>query len=256
MGAWHTNVAFLVGSEAALVCRAPLPLITYLRDCPSSYATLRKRGSTLGDGVMVLNKKSAALAVIGCLTLIGCEKAAEPAAPAPTNQVSVQSIQPVQTAAPVAAPAQPQNDIKDTTKAAAPKLSSGLIANGPATYLEGIGTDAVMPKLESVRTDPIANQTGPSKVRLFGLTGGDPAINGLLTYIGFSTDYDSMNFAVGDILDYKILATQPGRIDLEISESEMSTEGDVSTKKRHVVLEWVINDDAETPVNVTIKPAA
>jgi hypothetical protein len=201
---------------------------------------------------MILDKKSTALAVLGCLALTGCEKAAVPEAAAPTNQVSMQSTPPASTAAPV----EPQNDIKDTKQAAAPKLSSGLIANGPATYLEGIGTDAVMPKLESVRTDPIANQTGPGKVRLFGLTGGDPAINGLLTYIGFSTDYDSMNFMVGDFLDYRILATKPGRIDLEISESEMDANENFTTKKRRVILEWIINDDAETPVNVTMKPAA
>jgi hypothetical protein len=200
------------------------------------------------------------MALLAPFAVTACEKAAEPAQQsATTNQVSQQVVVPPASAAvPVAPAANPEQQPTKVAapKPAAPKASAGLTATGPASMLEIVGADSKLPDMDIVRNDAIANQQGPIKVRLIGGAGGDPAMNGLMTYIGFSTDYESMNFLIGDILDYKILRTAPGRIDLEISESSMDGNGTIGSKTRRAIIEWVINPDAETPVNVTLKPAS
>ena len=57
--------------------------------------------------------------------------------------------------------------------------------------------------------------------KLFGVFGGDPAMNGLHTYICFLVDPDEgwRLFEVGDFLDFEVLSASRGRIELEITES-------------------------------------
>ena len=107
-----------------------------------------------------------------------------------------------------------------------------------------------------VELDTLANQ-GDAGVKLFGTAGGDPAMNGLYTYIAF---YESPAegwriFKLGDFLSYRVLSDSPGRVDLELQESVMDTNGDISSRTRRVIVGWTMPSDGTPPTSVSVPPA-
>jgi hypothetical protein len=108
-----------------------------------------------------------------------------------------------------------------------------------------------------VRVDMAPNQNRLT-AKLFGIAGGDPAINGLYTYIAFLTDpHESWQiYRVGDFLDYRILSAAPGRIDLELRESTTNpATGAFGSRTRRVIIGWTPGADGMTPTSVTVTPA-
>src|SRR4051794_13853980 len=81
------------------------------------------------------------------------------------------------------------------------------------------------------------HRQGSLTAKLFGAAAGDPAMNGLNTYIAF---YESPAegwriFRIGDFLSYRILSEAPGRIGLEVNESIMNqATGNIGTRVRRL----------------------
>jgi hypothetical protein len=104
-----------------------------------------------------------------------------------------------------------------------------------------------------VQVNDVPNQPSLG-VKLFGLAGGDPAMNGLQTYIGFFfAPGDGWRvFQIGDFLSYRILSATPGRVNLQIQESTMNSEGVIGTRTRRLSLRWTPGRDDERPATVTV----
>jgi hypothetical protein len=120
---------------------------------------------------------------------------------------------------------------------------------GEANWLAGV-----------VRFDAIANQTDEASVRMVGTAGGDPAANGLYTYLVFSTTHASKVFLLGNIIDYRIKGASPGKLDLEIDETTFESDGNLGMATRKVTVSWVNppnldQPDTELTPSVTVTPA-
>ncbi len=108
-----------------------------------------------------------------------------------------------------------------------------------------------------VKLDELKDQ-GASTVKLFGTAGGDPAMNGLYTYVAFFVGPAEgwAVFRIGDFLDYKVLNEAPGHVDLEIEESVMDeASGQIGSRKRKVIVGWVTGVDGAAPASVSVTPA-
>jgi len=132
-----------------------------------------------------------------------------------------------------------------------------LAAAGPAAVLNPETDAAVQQAAAVVSLDELAGQ-GPLAAKLFGTAGGDPAMNGLYTYIAFfQSPADGWRvFRIGDVLEYRVLSQRPGRVDLELRESVMDeASGAIGDRTRRVIVGWPIAADGSVPAEVTITPA-
>ena len=105
-----------------------------------------------------------------------------------------------------------------------------------------------------VQINQVPNQPSLG-VKLFGMAGGDPAMNGLQTYIGFfaSPGEGWRVFQIGDFLSYRILSATPGRVNLQIQENTINSEGEIGTRTRRVSLRWTPRrSDDERPATVVM----
>ena len=135
---------------------------------------------------------------------------------------------------------------------AAPLTPSGapvtLTAEAASTSDDGLQWAASV-----VDLDPIPDQDA----KLFGTAGGDPAMNGLYTYIAFfGSPADGWHvYKIGDFLDYTLLSSSPGRVDLDIHESTMDdATGNIGSRHRKVIVQWTAGEDGGPPASVTVTP--
>jgi hypothetical protein len=94
--------------------------------------------------------------------------------------------------------------------------------------------------------------------KLFGTAGGDPAMNGLYTYLAFhvSPAEGWRVFRIGDFLSYSIVSEAPGRVLLEVQESIMNeASGEIGGRTRRLELRWTGGPDNAPPATVTVAPA-
>jgi hypothetical protein len=146
------------------------------------------------------------------------------------------------TAAP-AAPAAPAAAVLPPVRGT-PQSLSALVDDQQATY--GASVEQL---------NPVPHQPTSAPARMFGMSGGDPAMNGLYTYLAFDTDEGPAVFLIGNINRYSILAASPGRIDLEIRENGMRPDGTITNVTRRATLTWTIPRGASAPTRVTVTPA-
>lgn len=95
--------------------------------------------------------------------------------------------------------------------------------------------------------------------KVFGTAAGDPAVNGLYTYIAFFNGAAEgwRVFRLGDFESFAVLASAPGRIDLEIRESAVQAEtGQVAAATRRVIVGWTPGEDGAAPATISVTPAA
>jgi hypothetical protein len=109
-----------------------------------------------------------------------------------------------------------------------------------------------------VELTPLEGQ-GDQTVKLFGTAGGDPAMNGLYTYVAFFAEPGEgwRVFRIGDFLDYRVLSSSPGRVEIEIDESTMDpATSEIGSATRRLILTWTPGPDVAPPETVTVTPAA
>ena len=107
-----------------------------------------------------------------------------------------------------------------------------------------------------VRVDYLDDQEPTAK--LFGLAGGDPAMNGLYTYLAFFESPASgwRVFRLGDFLDYRVLAEGQNRVDLELDYSVMNPDtDDITSATRRIIVTWTPGADGEGPAAITVADA-
>lgn len=91
--------------------------------------------------------------------------------------------------------------------------------------------------------------------KIFSTAGGDPAINGLYTYLALFTAPDGWTrvFQIGDFNSWEVVQESPTQVVLKVSRSWIEEgSGDVKTADEHLILK--IPADGETMLEVT--PAA
>jgi hypothetical protein len=142
--------------------------------------------------------------------------------------------------------------------AAKPAKTKLVAARGSPKMLTPVANDPQVQAAASVvELDDVVGQGDNVTARMFGTAGGDPAANGLFTYLAFigGGEEETRVFFIGDILNYKILSASPGRIDLEIRESDMRSDGRILTKVRNVIVSWSVARDVSSPSRISITPA-
>lgn len=124
----------------------------------------------------------------------------------------------------------------------------------PLTLAQGQPMDDLQAAAGVVRLDPIPGESA----KLFGTAGGDPAMNGLYTYIAFypSPAEGWQVYRIGDLLDYTVLSHANGRVDLDIQESVMDeATSEIGSRHRKIIVRWTQGADDAAPTAVTVTPA-
>lgn len=162
---------------------------------------------------------AAALALAACQP--AAEKPAEPAAPAP------EAAQP----AAATTPAKP---------------------SGPPQTL---AAEAESESLSSAAAVTDIHFTKEGDLKLFSTAGGDPAINGLYTYVARWVDEDrswSQIFMIGDFNSWEVTEEAPGRVVLKVSRSWVEqASGDIKSADEKLI----IDVPADTAAPITVTPA-
>ena len=110
----------------------------------------------------------------------------------------------------------------------------------------------------TVVTVNLLEHQGDLDVKLFGAASGDPAMNGLNTFIAFFEPPPENGwriFEVGDFLTYRIVAATPGRLLLEVRESVMHDNGEIGERTRRLAVAWAAGRDGSPPATVTVATA-
>lgn len=162
--------------------------------------------------------KYAAFAAV--MALSACQPAAE-APPAESPAPAAPAAE-----APAAAPAQP---------------------SGPAQMVEA--EDDHMP--EAYVTD--VHNIKDASFKIFSTAGGDPAVNGLYTYLARYNDDErgwTQVYMIGDFNSWEVIEESPARVVLKISRHELdSASGDIKTVEEKLIID--LPADAISPVSVT-----
>lgn len=141
----------------------------------------------------------------------------------------------------------------------APAARAELRPGGPTVTLQPEpGEDQNLQWAASVvRIDELERQEPFAK--LFGLAGGDPAMNGLYTYLAVFESPGSgwRVFRLGDFLDYRVLGEGQNRVDLEIQESVMDeATGEIGSRTRRLIVSWTPGAPDEGPASISVTPAS
>jgi hypothetical protein len=144
-------------------------------------------------------------------------------------------------------------DAAPVAKAPTPKL---IPARGaPQSLSPAVNDESARYGASIEQFNPIPNQPASGPARMFGMAGGDPAMNGLYTFLAFNGEDGPVAFLIGNINRYSILAASPGRIDLEIRENGQRADGTITNVTRRVIVTWIIPAGAFAPARITITPA-
>lgn len=141
---------------------------------------------------------------------------------------------------------------------AAPTQTPPLTASGaPVTLTAEQGSqsdDGLQWAAGVVRVDQIPGESA----KLFGVAGGDPAMNGLQTHIAFFDNPATgwIIYEIGDFLDYTVLSHANGRVDLDIHESTYDeASGNIGDRHRKIIVQWTQGANDVVPTAVTVTPA-
>lgn len=145
--------------------------------------------------------------------------------------------------------------VKVTTSSEAPaQAAPPLTANGSA---ESLTAEPVEENIQWAASVVKVDYIPDTDAKLFGTAGGDPAINGLYTYLAiYQSPADGWAvYKIGDFNEYTVLSTGPNRVDLEISQSSWNQETDsADTQVRKVIVQWTLGEDGAPPTSVTVTP--
>jgi len=158
----------------------------------------------------------------------------------------------------VSTPAEPAAEAPATEPAVEAPVPELLVPAGEPQALVVEATEYASAAASVVKIDFLENQGESAGVKLFGTAGGDPAANGLYTYIAFyiGPGGDWVVFPVGNFIDYRILFEAPGRVDLEITETTIDeATAEMGSQTRRVIVNWTDVMEDAAPQSVTVTPA-
>lgn len=137
---------------------------------------------------------------------------------------------------------------------AAPAGAQPIGAGGPATVQPDEQAELQWAAGVS-EVHSLAHQ-GDADVTLFGLVGGDPAMNGEYVYLSFNgpPSEGSKIFKIGDVLAFHILSDSPGRLLLQVQENILRG-SEIGTQTRRVLVTWTPGRDGAPPTSVRVATA-
>lgn len=151
--------------------------------------------------------------------------------------------------------AAPEGKAEAPAEASATPQATPLTASGaPVPLAAAEAEDGLQWAAGVVKVDDITGESA----KLFGVAGGDPAMNGLQTYIAFFDNPATgwVVYQIGDFLDYTVLSQSNGRVDLDIHESDYNeATGHIGDRHRKVIVQWTQGADDAVPTAVTVTPA-
>ena len=94
-------------------------------------------------------------------------------------------------------------------------------------------------------------------VHLYGTSGGDPAMNGLYTYIAFwqSPADGHRVFRIGDFNSFRVVSERKGEVVLHIEENTIDSEGTIGSRSRRIAVSWTPPADGTSPTTIRVAPA-
>lgn len=154
----------------------------------------------------------------------------------------------------------------ETRKAAVPDAGSAAVtatattpatASGPAQAVSAQADDYLQSAASVVAVTPLTDPGADAK--LFGLAGGDPALNGDHAYLAFFVDPSEgwRVFPLGDFEGWSLGEQGPGRFVLETTQGRMGDDGQMVTGevKRFIVTWESGGAGAPPPSTITVTPA-
>ncbi len=163
--------------------------------------------------------------------------ACEPTAPA----------EPQPAAEPVEAPRQDREPVSPTP----PVVKARVTPAGPPVTVEAADDEGARRAAEVTQVHPLETQDA----RLFSTAGGDPAINGLITWLGlFQGPAEGWRvFRIGDFESWRVIDEAEGRVVLEVAESSLNPDtGLAMTRRKRVIVRF----NPDSPQNITVTPAS
>ena len=105
-----------------------------------------------------------------------------------------------------------------------------------------------------VKTTELRNQGQLGAVKLFGILGGDAAINGLSAYLAFylSPAEGFRIFHIGNVLDYRVVSQRPGQVTLAIQENTVSRSTTIGVRSRRLAITWPVRGDT-VPATINLR---
>lgn len=93
-------------------------------------------------------------------------------------------------------------------------------------------------------------------VKLFGVAGGDPAVNGLNVFLAFylSPAEGFRIFRIGDVLDYRVVSQRAGQVTLAIRENTISRSTTIGVRSRRLAITWPVRGDT-VPATISLRDA-
>ena len=130
-------------------------------------------------------------------------------------------------------------------------------AAGPGQAVAAQADDYLQSAASVVAVTPLSDPGADAK--LFGLAGGDPALNGDHAYLAFFVDPSEgwRVFPLGDFEGWSLGEQGPGRFVLETTQGRMGDDGQMVTGevKRFIVTWQSGGADAPAPSAITVTPA-
>ena len=135
----------------------------------------------------------------------------------------------------------------------APAAAQPVANSGPETLQPEAENDNLQWAASVIKIDELRQQ-GDNTVKLFGSAGGDPAMNGLYTYLAFfaSTADGWRIFRIGDFIDYRVISESPGRVLLAINESTIDSQSNIGSRRRRLAVTWTPGPDGAPPTAVRV----
>ena len=134
-------------------------------------------------------------------------------------------------------------------RAAQPSIRPAVPAGRPRTVaaLGGMQEAAAVSQLHRM---PERN------AKIFSVSGGDPAVNGLVTYLGlFEGPVEGWRvFPIGDFERWEVTETRPGAVVLTVRESGADGQGGIVTRSRRLIVGFAPVGRAH-PATITVTPA-
>ena len=132
-----------------------------------------------------------------------------------------------------------------------PEVKTRATPSGPPVTVEAEEEEGVQWAASVMQIHPMEDQNA----KIFATAGGDPAINGLYTYLGLLGEPAEgwRVFRIGDFESWQVIDEAAGRVVLEVAESSINPDtGLAMTRRKRVIVRF--NPDA--PENITVTPAA
>lgn len=179
-----------------------------------------------------------AAASVAALMLAACD----PVAPPPDGTDT--------TVAEDAASTEPRQD-REPVSPTPPEVKTRATPSGPPVTVEAEEEEGAQWAASVMQIHPMESQNA----KIFATAGGDPAINGLYTYLGlFGGAAEGWRvFRIGDFESWRVIDEADGRVVLEVAESSINSDtGLAMTRRKRVIVRF----NADEPENITVTPAA